>query len=260
MEGIRLHNWISRILGLYKNNEVLSPKLTTQRLAAENSLDRRKAARIHYPEHGAVGNLPEIHFEGKPMRIYDISLGGTCLIDDLDYLQSTAGNTITLDLVWKDKVIPQPSLIVAAGFDKRHIRFLDLDTQSYVRLNLLLKPGYLGLRMRKIPMDDAKHLQVGAEEMWVGISGEAITLFPNMEKNLPIGEITLYGHSVLVYADAPPVYKFQSRDGLPGQRIREQLLHDLLIFAVNIKNPSERMMDLIYCLTDAHKEHERRKE
>ena len=244
MEGIRFHNWLSRLLGLVNPKEVIAPRVTTQRLAAES---------------GAVGNLPEIHYQGNPMRIYDISLGGTCLIDDLDYLQSTAGNTVVLDLVWKDKIIAQPSLIVAAGYDKRHIRFLDLDTQSYVRLNLLLKPGFLGLRLRRIHLGEAKHLDIGAQEVWVGISGEAVTLFPDLGPNLPIAEATLYGQSALIYENAPPVYKHQSKNGLPGQRIREDLLHDLLIFTVNIKNPTDRLKDLVFALADAHREYERLK-
>jgi hypothetical protein len=260
MESVRLHHWLSRLFGFHRANNDLQPGLTTQRLAVDNGIDRRKAARIHYPEQGALGDLPEIHYLGHPMRIHDISLGGTCLIDDLDFLQGNAGNNITLDLVWRDLSVPQACLIVAVGFNKRHIRFLDLDTQSYVRLTLLLKPGYLGMRMRRLNLDGAHHIQVGAEEMWVGTSGEAITAFPRIDANFPLGEITLYGRTVLIYEKAPPLYKQQYSDGLPGQRIREALLHDLLIFAVNVRNPTETLKELINCLTDAYLDYQRNRQ
>lgn len=260
MEYIRLHSWISRFLDIFNTDEFEKPKISTQSLATDNSLDRRRAARVQYPELGNIETLPKVRFEGRPIKVQDISLGGICLIDSFDYLRSTVGNEIDLELVWADGVITQRSLIVAAGYDKRHLRFLDLDSKSFVRLNLLLKPGFLGLKMRKILAKEAAHLDIGTHEMWVGITGEALTIFPGTDLNMPLAEVSIYGTRIFLYRHGSPVYCVKTKDTIPGQRIRESLLYDLLIFVSNIRSQSPRLKSLVINLAEALQEYQRIRE
>lgn len=260
MEYIRLHSWLSRLLDIFSTDEYEKSKISTQSLATENSLDRRRTARVQYPEFGNVETLPKIRFEGRPIKVQDISLGGICLIDSFDSLRSTVGNEIDLELVWTDGVAMQRSLIVAAGYDKRHLRFLDLDSKSFVRLNLLLKPGFLGLKMRKILAKDAAHLDIGTHEMWVGMTGEALTIFPGTDLNMPLAEVSIFGTRIFLYRHGAPVYCVKSKDTIPGQRIKESLLYDLLIFVSNIRSQSQGLKNLLVNLTEAIQEYQRLKE
>lgn len=260
MEYIRLHGWLSRLLDMFSADEYEKSKISTQFLATENSLDRRRTARVQYPESGNIETLPKIRFEGKPIKVLDISLGGICLIDSFDSLGSTVGNEIDLELVWKDGVAIQRSLIVAAGYDKRHLRFLNLDSKSFVRLNLLLKPGFLGLKMRKISVKDASHLDIGTHEMWIGMTGEALTIFPGSDLNMPLAEISIYGTRILLYRHGPPVYCVKSKDTIPGQRIKQALLYDLLVFVSNIRSQSQGLKNLLANLAEAIQEYQRLKE
>lgn len=247
-------------MDIFNTDEYEKPKISTQSLATDNSLDRRRTARVQYPEFGNIETLPKVRFEGRPIKVQDISLGGICLIDSFDCLRSTVGNEIYLELVWSDGVIAQRSLIVAAGYDKRHLRFLDLDSKSFVRLNLLLKPGFLGLKMRKILAKEADHLNIGTHEMWVGMTGEALTIFPGTDLNMPLAEVSIYGTRIFLYRHGSPVYCVKTKDTIPGQRIREALLYDLLIFVSNIRSQSQGLKNLLVNLTEALQEYQRIRE
>lgn len=257
MEKIKLHAWLSRLLVLARGDELDVGKSSTARLATENAMDRRRTARVLYPEIGQIGELPAIFFEGKALKIQDLSLAGTCLVDPFDYLQSTAGNVVNLDLKWSDSLVThQPSLIVAAGNDKRHIRFIDLDVKSFVRLNLLLRPGFLGLKMRKIMDKGSPHIHLGAHEVWVGMTGEALTLFPIIGDHTPLAEITIDGQVILLYQTGAPVYRNKTDQGLPGQRIKESLLNQLVLFVTNIKSNSHHINILRTALDQAYHEYQ----
>lgn len=255
MEDVKIQNWLSRLLGLITISEFRAEKSTIPKMAAANALDRRKTARVQYPEDLSIENFPLIFFEGKPIKIQDISLGGTCLIDEFDYLQSTAGNVVNLELVWPDFVKVQPSVIIAAGYTKRHLRFLNLDPSCFVRLNVLLKPGYLGLRMRKIYTPTSRLINSGVSEMWAGLTGESISIFPYINDYLPIAEISLFGVNVDIFPESVPVYRAGSSEFMPGQRISLEFLQNLLIFLLNIQSPSEAISKLVEILSKVHRKY-----
>lgn len=228
-------------------NVFSSLESSLQRLALNNAINRRRNTRILYPHIGAVGGLPRVVIQHRDVRTADISLGGLCLIDDTNEIGETVGQEIPIRLIWDDLEILQTGVVVGVNLDRRHIQFQKPHPEIFVRLNVLLKPGFIGSRMRKVPLASSI-IQFEATELWLSATGESVLFHDeNIDKNAPV-DITLLESSTRVHRDTIPVYLDRGAQHLPGQRVTQRFLSDLIMMLANIKNPSHRILNLIETL------------
>ena len=225
-------------------NVFTSLESSLQRLALNNAINRRRNTRILYPHIGAVGGLPRVIIQGREVRTADISLGGICLIDDTNEIGETVGQEIPVRLAWEDTEIVQYGVVVGVNLDRRHVQFQTPHPEIFVRLNVLLKPGFIGSRMRKVPLTNTL-VEFEATELWLSATGESILFHDeNVDKNAPV-DIKLLESSTRIHRDSAPVYLDRNQGHLPGQRVTQRFLSDLIMMLANIKNPSHRILDLI---------------
>lgn len=218
---------------------------TIQRLAITNAINRRKNTRVKYPHIGPVGRLPTIFFEEKALKIHDVSVGGVCVLDPLEELDLEAGQEFQLTFSWEDCSYDVVATMVRVNLDKKHVKLLNPNPDITVRLQLLLKPGYIGTKFHKVPQIPGSPVQLQALELWVGPTGESLSFIHDPDNPEVLGEMRLFKTDIEFREDSPPVYRSKGRRHEVGQRLDRELIKDIIICLANIKNPSQRVIDLI---------------
>ncbi len=160
-----------------------------QRMVNTSALNRRKNIRIRYPHFGAFGPFPSIRFHNTQLIAGNISAGGLLIIDDTDKFGSSVGEIVTLDVAWPDFNCRVRARVVGATPHKRHLQFMDLNAQAFLRITKLVKPGYAGSCFHRVRDEQG---QIDAHELWVGSGSESL-VFP---KAGVFAELTLNGEKI----------------------------------------------------------------
>jgi hypothetical protein len=224
---------------LFSNGHEMQAE-TIQKIVTVNALNRRKNTRIKYSHIGAVGNLPKIFFNGDEMNIGNVSTGGLLIIDDTGRLGETVGETITLELRWADTTINLRSRVVGANLHRRHIQFVDFNPTVFVRISALIKPGFLGSKFFKV---DTQRANIAATELWIGPTNESLVFHkPGSGPTgapLPYAELHVNGENYEFNLGQLPKIKST------GQIIPSGMLSELLVLLCNLRDPTEKVRDLI---------------
>lgn len=116
---------------------------TVHMLARELGVERRRNARVNYPRR-INGGLPQIAFDGYPMRAYDISAGGCALHDPGEVLGKDIGIEVALTIHFADRVEDVQCRLVGRVDHRRHIQFLNLPAARAQIIARQIVPGVCG--------------------------------------------------------------------------------------------------------------------
>lgn len=211
-------------------------------IATMNSINKRQNTRVTYPHIGAIGELPKVTYNGQVMTVKNISLGGLCALDIDSHLTLPMGSDFQLNLEWPDLKIEVPSTLVGSAEFRRHIQFKDLDTKAYVKLSLILKPGFIGSKFYKV--NDALQ-EANFDELWIGPTGENLTFNKCNHPSEHYAEMLFNRAEVLFHHEQFPVYKSSSDKWQKGQRVSKHIYDDILITLSNFQSPTIRVKRLI---------------
>ncbi len=204
-----------------------------QSYATKLGIERRQSARVRFPSQ-YLTSLPCIFFGERAIRVHDMSVGGTCLIDQEDHLGPSAGIEVDLRLIWPDGERPVRARIVSAVHNRRHIQFIDLPADLVTIIKSAIAPGVLALTMKPL-MDLAEtHLSIHAQEVWTSLNGECLTFLDDVHVG---AELYLDGKNFKFLRDSWPVNK----ENLPATP-RE--VEHILVFLENVPQPSKALTDL----------------
>ena len=203
------------------------------KFAKNLGLERRQNFRIHYPERGAVGDLPWVSFAGHNFKIQNISVGGCCLFDPDEILGPAVGQSLTLSFHWKTDSQDVQSRIVSRVDSKRHIQFLNFSDRNQNRVRKHIEPAVRGGTLRRVESGTSSNLKVEACELWISLVEDSVTLFDHPHL---AGSILYRGQDHLCYRKAFPVF------GNDRKRIVSlELYDDLILFLANVPNPTPVM-------------------
>ena len=216
-------------------------KLDTDRPAPVNDLagrlgvERRYASRIRYPQVLSSVLLPSAFFQGLPLKIHDISIGGCCLLDPSEVLGPSVGNDVHLILRFPDGGVSVHGRIVSRVDDKRHVQFLNLPKARAEELSVAINLGTKAQSLRSAieTVDQGPSLQ--AREIWSSVHGDSVTIEDHVHR---LAQISINGVHHTFYKHAWPV----TATGAP---LTPKELAGLIIFLCNIPQPTELLQALI---------------
>ncbi len=216
------------------------PKLDADRPAPVNELagrlgvERRYAARIRCPQ-VLCPILPSAFFQGVPLKIHDISIGGCCLLDPNQVLGPSVGTDVHLVLRWPDGGVSVHGRIVSRVDNKRHLQFLNLPKARAEALKTAIVFGTKAqsLRSALATVDQGPSLQ--AREIWSSVHGDSVIIEDHVHR---LAQISIADAHYTFYKHAWPV----NAAGAPLTRTE---LAGLVVFLCNIPQPTELLQALI---------------
>ncbi|MEK6554201.1 MAG: hypothetical protein AABZ31_03085 [Bdellovibrionota bacterium] len=218
-----------------------------QKIAHNHNLAQRQNSRISYAHIGAVGDLPQVYFNGDEMNVGNISSGGVLIIDDASQLGSTVGETIHLELRWVDYTAKIKSRIVGANLQRRHIQFTDFNMTATSRINRAVEYGLPGAKFYQAHQVtiNPQLSSIDALEVWLDQVGNSI-VFPKPDKQPHLAEFTYNNKKFFFSAHQWPI------DGQTSRLLTPEEISEVLILLANFKNPSPRIRYLIEKLNFLH--------
>ncbi len=168
---------------LFGKNKIKSPSLP--RILQKSGLNRRKNFRLLYPPFEALEVFPKILYRSKDFAPVNISVGGVCLPDALEFENVLTGTDIELVLQWSSFKTTVRAELVGCSHSKRHFRFIEIPEEALKRISDLLPFAQLGSEMKLIGQDSGPQLLLEAAEYWVGPQGQSLC-FPNRLSEAPL--------------------------------------------------------------------------
>lgn len=196
-------------------------------------VERRQHLRVLLPQ-ATCAILPQASFEGAPLNMHDISVGGCCLLDPSEILGPNVGNDLQLGLLWHDGYFKVHARIVARVDHKRHIQFLDLAADRAD----LIRSGIVSGALAQAVMQNAQFPDDGpvleAREVWSSLNGDSVILEDHFHR---LARVMLQETEIALYRDAWPM-----KDG--AKPISRLEMDHLLLFLCNIPLPSKPLQEL----------------
>ena len=219
-----------------KDKKEIAEALTTtesiQKIVSSNTLNKRKNIRISYPHFGAGGPFPKIFYKEREMIVGNISVGGLLIVDDTEFLGSTVGELVNVEMIWPDQKFTVRARVVGATLERRHLQFTDFHPQVFLRVSRLVKPAYHGSQFRRVNDDLGK---MNSNELWIGPLNETI----HFSKSENLTEYHI-GKKTYIFQRGTPVKDKESSEPIPYS-----LLDDILITLANIPHPTDRIKELV---------------
>lgn len=238
----KLTNWIKNKFSP-GDDDWTNMSSSIQKMAAESGINRRKNARILYPNTNFSAKLPQIIYNSQPEKAVDISLGGVCLLNDKNQFGLEIGETVELAFRWlNEKDMNLNAKIVGQSYNKVHFQFQDLATDIYVKLSINLKSGMVGRKFQQSMLNENVAIQADYTELWVGLNSERLVFYNN---ETCYAELSYFGTTVRFYKDKKP--EMFNKQGDPME-FGGKHLSDSLILLANIPSPSKAVKELISIL------------
>lgn len=201
-------------------------------LVGRLGVERRHAPRIRFPDYECHIH-PIVEHGGTKLKVYDISVGGCCLIDPHEVMGVTIGNEIKLTLHWLDGREDIRARLVARVDDKRHIQFLNLPQGRVEILKFLIEPATRGVLVHMhSALKSGPQLQ--AREIWSSFQGDSITIEDHVHR---LAQISLFGVEYTLFKNAWPV-----KDG--AAPLSRQEVTSIILFLANVNHPSPLLNEI----------------
>ncbi len=203
-------------------------------LASKLGVERRRMVRIRYPRNLNVCKLPEVAFLGQPLKIVDISVGGCCLLDPNGFLGSAIGQDIQLEIHWVTGKETIQARIVSRVDHRRHIQFLNLNTNRQTQLKKFMFSGVRGLSMRQAFGSEVNGPDLAAAEIWNSPHGDSLVIEHDVHR---LAQVHLFATDFVLFKGAWPQRVHQ-----PCTKLE---LEQIILFLVNIPIPSARLKTIV---------------
>ena len=210
-----------------KKNHTADSVYMVQNYASQLGIERRRNVRIQYPNQNLT-SLPSIFFGGRSIRIYDLSAGGVCLIDKEDHLGPLAGQDLELRLIWPECERVVQCRMVSRVDVRRHIQFMDLESERVTAIKTAIAPGVIGQTMKPLVHNNKNSVtQLHAKEVWSSTKGDSLSFSQDIHIT---ADLMLDGKSFRFMKDSWPMT--DNRPASPRE------VESILIFLVNFPRPS----------------------
>lgn len=203
-------------------------------LARKVGVERRLHVRVLYPE-AYCSLLPEVAYNGGPLRVHDISVGGCCLLDPLELMGPNVGTDLVLHLKWADGPARVHCRLVARVDHKRHIQFMDLEAGRADRIRAGIISGTHGHSMKVISGDENDGPTLEASEVWSSLGGDTVIIESHVHR---LARIHFQKKEYVMYREAWPI----KNAATPVSRTE---MDQLILFLCNIPQPSDLLKELI---------------
>jgi len=202
-------------------------------LARELGVERRRNARVNYPRRLNAG-LPQIAFEGYPMRAYDISAGGCALHDPGEVLGKDIGVEVALTVHFRDRVEDVKCRLVGRVDHRRHIQFLNLPADHAQTIAKQIVPGVCGGTLKNSFKADGAAPKLIAREVWSSLAGDGLTLDVDGPR---LAQAAFAGRANTIHRQSWPT----NGEGRP---LSHAELNDLILFVANVRQPTAAVIAL----------------
>ncbi len=230
-----VQNWLRKL----KAAPDPTPQVDMQQLVGSLGITRRRSVRVQMPHHQEAVFWPRLIYNNCRLRIFDLSVGGACLLDPEDQLGGSVGNEVDLELDWPEIFRERfRARLISCGHIRRNIQFLNLSTESQLRIHQFTKPALWGQRMRKSP-DQSGSLSLSWVEMWTGMTGESLVFGKQAEVHLAFEQT-----EILIPPGSPAVYERHPK-ALKGRILMAEDNLKMLLLLANIDRPSPRVVELL---------------
>lgn len=217
---------------------------TVNEHAAKLGIERRLHVRVRYPLR-ALTTLPQASYQGRTLFVFDISAGGLCLLDPEDHLGPDAGQKVELTLRWPKIERRVSCRLVSRVHDRRHIQFLDLESERAESIKRAIDDGVRGLAMKPVIVPVATRTPaLAARELWNSVHGDSLSFFDDIHL---LADATVNGKSFRIHKESWPA-------GAEGKAATVEDVEGLLLFLANLPNPSPAVKNLLSQLCLRHKE------
>ena len=214
-----------------------------QQLAKKLGIERRLSPRVRYPLTN-LELLPSVHSDKFSLRIQDLSMGGCCLIDPKEVLGPSIGNDIRLQIRWENQISDIDARVVSRVDHRRHIQFLNLSNGWQKRIRSTIEPGVRGASLRMAVNATAVGPTLDAKEVWSAATGDCLILCSEVHRR---ASFNICGGIYNLFYEAWPTNK-------DGQSINRGEFEALLLFLVNVVQPTQLIKEMIQDLTRMHRE------
>ncbi len=229
-----LANWWHRLWSSSPPGETSGPDL--QQMVNSLGVSRRASLRVKFPVRQDAEFWPRISFNNCPLKIYDLSTGGACLLDPDSHLGEAVGHSVHIHLAWPGEPPEKvEARLVACGHIQRNIQFANLSMASQLRIHELTRPALWGQRLRRSSSESAQSWL----EMWLGVTGESVVF-------LSYGEVQINFEKVQIRVpiSGPPVYE-QHPKALKGRALLGEDRLKVALMLSNVDQPSVRLSQLL---------------
>lgn len=214
-----------------------------QQLAKNLGIERRLSPRVRYPL-TILELLPSIHSAEVSLTVQDLSMGGCCLIDPKEVLGPSIGNEIHLQVRWENQFVDVNARVVSRVDHRRHIQFLNLSEGWQKRIRSAIEPGVRGASLRKALDTTTLGPTLDAKEVWSAATEDCLILCNDVHRR---ASFNVCGNGYNLFYEAWPTNK-------DGQSINRGEFEGLLLFLVNVAQPTQLIKELIQDLTRMHQE------
>lgn len=231
--------WVKTIFGQNGSEDWAQMSSSIQKMAAASGINRRKNARILYPNDNFSARLPQIIYENQPQKAVDISLGGVCLLNDENQFGVKTGDSMVVAFRWMNEGDREvPAKIVGQSYNKVHLQFDDLPTDIFVKLSIQLKSGMVGRKFQQCFLNENESLYTEYSELWTGLNSEKLVFY---NEGSYFAELNYFGTTTRFYKNKKPEVFDKN-----GQEVTfsNAQLSDSLILLTNIPSPSARVKEL----------------
>ncbi len=201
-------------------------------LATRLGIERRQNCRIRYPNFVNLCKLPQVAFGGTQLPVQDISAGGCCLLDPESLLGQSMGREVELELHWMTGTDRIRAKIVSSVNDRRHLQFLNLNSNRQNLLKKYMAPGVRGLSVWRHSPTTEEGPVLQAEQLWSSLHGDSIVVERDATT---IATIYFLGVRYFVYHESWPLKEGDARATRPE-------LEQLILFLTNIPSVSEELI------------------
>ena len=203
------------------------------RLARELGVERRRNARVNYPRRINAG-LPQIAFDGYPMRAYDISAGGCALHDPGEVLGKDIGVEVSLTIHFADRIEEVQCRLVGRVDHRRHIQFLNLPAARAQVIAKQIVPGVCGSVLKNSFKAEGAAPKLLAHEVWSSLAGDGLTLDVEGPR---LAQAAFAGQMNTIHRTDWPT-------GADGRPLTQAQLNDLILFVANVRQPTAAVIAL----------------
>lgn len=238
----KLTNWFRNVF-TSKDEEWTQMSSSIQKMAAAGGVNRRKTARIYYPNTNYSSRIPMIFYKSHICKPVDLSLGGVCIENSNKEFGTETGKILELEMKWQDGFSAiVKSRIVAQSFNKAHFQFQELPTETYVKLSINLKAGMLGRKFQSSYLTENPQIKTECKEIWIGLNNENLQFFEGLQYD---AELNVFGCRIHLKAGEWPHRLEQQSQAIP---VDHGLYSDIVILLANIPNPSPNIKSLLNSL------------
>lgn len=213
--------------------------LGLQALATQLGLEKRFSPRVSYPPKTNAG-LPSISFNGRPLRVHDLSVGGCSLIDPTEVFGPDVGQEVELRLTWTTGEDVVRARLVGRVDHRRNFQFLDLAPARAERIRGLIGPGVRGLDLRGSVAASRGGPNLEAIEFWTSLAGDSVTIESHLQR---IASVYIQGKTISVLRDSWPLDE-------RSQPISRTDFDALTLFLANIPQRSRALGEILFLLEE----------